>query len=748
MKTIYFHIKGLVQGVGFRPFVYRIALRYNMKGWVDNRNDGVHITVTDEYGKIQSFIKDIRLEAPMASKIVSIDEKVLNTELFNDFKIVKSKDISNEITEISPDICVCDECLADMKIQPNRLSYPFINCTNCGPRFTIIQDLPYDREKTTMKSFVMCESCKSEYTSILDRRFHAQPIACSVCGPEYTLYFEDKIEQNFEKIISITSNLIDNGKIVGIKGIGGFFIACDAKNNNAVSELRNRKHREGKPLAVMFRDIESAQQFVEISDIEKTSLLSWQRPIVLLKIKDNLAEKVANGLKTIGSLLPYMPFHYLLFDKLKTPAIVLTSGNVSDDPIITDNQTALEKLSGICDAIVTYNREIYNRTDDSVITFFNKEEKILRRSRGYVPSPINLNMSVDGIIATGAELVNCFCVGKNNQAFMSQHIGDLKNIETLNFYEESLERFKKLFRISPNYIVSDLHPDYLSTKYAINTGLKHIRVQHHHAHIASCMAEHNLDEKVIGVSFDGTGLGDDGNSWGSEFFVCDLLDYKRYTHFEYLPLPGGDKTSKESYRMGISYLYKTFGKDFTKLEIPFVKNLDKEKTKLILLAIDKKINVPLSSSSGRLFDAVAAIINLCTLSTFQAEAPMRLEAIIEQNSNEKYEYSFNDTISFNETIKGIVTDLINGVSTSIISAKFHNTIIDVILEVVSKISIEYKLNKVALSGGTFQNRYLTENLMNKLSSKKFDVYTQSKIPMNDGGIALGQLVIAAKKIKT
>lgn len=771
MKTFYFHIKGLVQGVGFRPFVYRIAIRHEMKGWVDNRNDGVHITVSGKELEISQFIEDIKNEAPQASNISSIDKKELPFENFTSFDIVKSKNISNDVTEISPDIAVCEDCLKDMKIQENRIDYPFINCTNCGPRFTIIKDLPYDRDKTTMKPFVMCKDCNGEYTNILDRRFHAQPIACSVCGPEYTLHFENKTEQNFEKILSSAASLIDEGKIVGIKGIGGFFIACDALNNEAVKVLRKRKNREGKPLAVMFKNIETAQQYVHINENEKISIESWRRPIVLLKIKKNLAESVANGLHTIGSMLPYMPFHYLLFEKLKTLAIVLTSGNISDEPIITDNETALQKLPKICDAVITYNRDIFNRADDSVITFFNNEEKILRRSRGFAPTPINVDFNADGIVAVGAELVNCFCVGKNNQAFMSQHIGDLKNLETLEFYEESLKRFNNLFRIDAKHIVSDLHPDYLSTKYAVSSGLNHIKVQHHHAHIAACMAEHKLDKKVIGISFDGTGLGDDGNIWGAEFFVCDLSDYVRITHFDYIPLPGGDKANKEVWRSGISYLYKAFGRDFLNLDIPFVKNLDKEKANMILMAIDKKINAPLTSSSGRLFDAIAAIINICVDTTFHAEAPMRLESIIDHNCKESYPFEFTNVISFNETIKQIVADVQSNISSSIIAAKFHNTIVDVVLEVVKKISTENSslrgysptqskeerllhsvrndatiLNKIVLSGGTFQNRYLSEKIETLLNENGFEVYTHSQIPMNDGGIALGQLAIAVKRL--
>ncbi len=427
------------------------------------------------------------------------------------------------------------------------------------------------------------------------------------------------------------------------------------------------------------------------------------------------------------------------------PAIVLTSGNLSDEPIVIENNEAVKKLTRIADAVIVYNREIYNRTDDSVVISVNEKERLIRRSRGYSPEPVNLNLNVDGIFAAGAELVNCFCIGKGNQAILSQHIGDLKNLETLEFYTESFERFKKLFRVRPELVACDLHPDYLSTRFAKDLKIPIVEVQHHHAHIASCMAEHNLDEKVIGVSMDGTGYGDDGNIWGGEFFVCDLAGYERKFHFEYIPLPGGDSVTKEPWRTAVSYLYKIYGKEFLKLEIPFIQNLDKIKADLIVQAIDKNINCPLSSSAGRLFDAVAAITNVCPVSKFHAEAPMRLENFASGTIEIAYPFDFGEVISFEPTIQEIVQDLKDGVNVSEISAKFHNTIINVIFAVVSQIRKETGLNKVALSGGTFQNKYILSRLELILAREKFEVFSQCKIPSNDGGIALGQLAVAAKR---
>ena len=739
------HIKGLVQGVGFRPFIYRHANSFNLKGSVENRNDGVVIFVEGPKNNVENFLNSIKKEAPPASNINSIASENCSVNNFNEFKIIKSTNKSEEITEISPDIAVCNDCLEDMKTQPHRIDYPFINCTNCGPRFTIIQDLPYDREKTTMKVFPMCEKCQSEYEDVLDRRFHAQPVACNDCGPIYSLTYKGKKTTKLNEILNISAKLIEEGKILTIKGLGGFHLACDAQNEEAVKRLRKAKNRDGKPFAVMFAGINELKEFTNVNNKEIESLLSWKRPILILQEKKKLADSVSVGFKTLGAMLPYMPFHYLLFEALKLPVIVLTSGNISDEPIIIDNNIAYEELLPVSDAIITYNRDIYNRTDDSLAVVYNNKERLLRRSRGYAPAPVNLNLNVDGILAVGAELVNCFCLGKGKQAFLSQHIGDLKNMETLEFYSETIEKYQKLFRIKTSLLVCDLHPDYLSTKYANELNIKTIGVQHHHAHIASCMAEHGLDEKVIGVAFDGVGLGTDNKIWGGEFFVCDLNDFERYSHFDYIPMPGGDKATKEPWRMAVSYLYKFYNKKFLELKLPFLENIENDKIELIISAIEKKINCPKTSSIGRLFDSIAALINLCTHSTFHAEAPMRLEAIIDNKCSEEYDFKIDNKISVKEIITGVVKDLINLKSQSEISTKFHNTIISIIFAQVLEIAKKHKICKVVLSGGSFQNRYIIERVENLLIKNSFKVYAPCKIPANDGGIALGQLAIAAKR---
>lgn len=744
-------ITGLVQGVGFRPFIYRLAQEHQLKGWVENRNDGVLIEVESDEDNLNSFIKNIQFKAPLASSIHHID--VVNVDGFGyeDFFIKKSESKSDEVTEISPDIAVCQNCLDDMSNQEHRIDYPFINCTNCGPRFSIIQDLPYDREKTTMQIFPMCNICKKEYATILDRRFHAQPVACNECGPHYRLVLNGKEIKNITNILDNLSSLIEQGKIIAVKGVGGFHIMCDALNEKAVSNLRAVKIREGKPFAVMFRNVRVLEQYVSANKTEIEELQSWRRPILLLKNKKQLAKSVSLGLKTTGCMIPYMPFHYQLFEKIKSPAVVLTSGNISDEPIILNNLDAAEKFEDKVDAFLDYNREIYNRTDDSVGLVINNKMRLLRRSRGFAPSPVRLNLNVEGVFATGAELVNCFCIGKGKQALLSQHIGDLKNWETYQFYSETFLRFQKMFRFSPQLIVTDMHPDYLSTKFgndlAIENNIPIIRVQHHHAHIASTMAQFGIDDKVIGVSFDGTGYGTDGNIWGAEFLICDLLDFERRSHFEYIPLPGGDRVTKEPWRIAVSYLYRIYGHDFLNLKLKFLDHINPDHIKLVLQAIDKSFNTPLSSSAGRLFDAVSAITGICINSTFHAEAPMRLENIISEGITHEYPYvKENNQFQFSQTIINIVSDLSDGIHESIVAAKFHNTIISLIFDEVVYLSKQSSISKIVFSGGTFQNKYIVTGLEKKFELlKSLSVYFPTSIPANDGGIALGQLAIAGKR---
>ncbi len=737
-------VKGLVQGIGFRPFVFKLAQQNGLKGWIKNLNDAVEIKVEGERERIENFLAVLKSNPLPIADIEDIEVSDAGFEGLQDFRITESQSLSDEITRVSPDLAVCDACLADMKTQPRRQNYPFTNCTYCGPRFTIVTDLPYDRERTTMRVFEMCQECAAEYKDVFDRRFHAQPVSCRNCGPVY--HWAGEKPEAIENIIRRAAEMIDGGKIVAIKGLGGYFLACNALDEKAVSRLRRRKKRYGKPFAVMFSDLSVLKQYGEVNEYEMRSISSQRRPIVLLTEKNPLAPSVSNGFPGIGVMLPYMPFHHLLFEKLQTPVIVLTSGNISEEPIAIDDEEAVKKTGGISDAVLAYNRVIFNRVDDSVAMVVNGRERLIRRSRGYVPAPVRLSLCTEGIFAAGAELVNCFAVGKGKEAILSQHIGDLKNMETYEFYRESVERFGKLFRFNPGIMVCDMHPDYLSTRFAQESGLPVVEVQHHHAHVTSCMAEHGLDEKVIGISFDGTGYGDDGNIWGGEFFICDLEDYQRVKHFEYVPVPGGDKAVKEPWRTGFSYLYRSMGEDIRNLDIPLLNCRPRHDLEVLAATIDKGINAPLSSSAGRLFDAVAAIAGLIERSGFHAEAPMRLEAAIRESHDEYYDYTLDaDVISFAPVIEALAMDIVNGRSASFVSVKFHNTILNVIVQVARQLSQQYGLKKVVLSGGTFQNKFILSNAERLLQKAGFTVFTHERVPSNDGGIALGQISVASKR---
>lgn len=741
-------IKGLVQGVGFRPFIYRLATRHAIRGHVENNNKGVLVRAEGDKKALHFFIRDIRKDAPEASQILFINIKKELVKGFPDFSIGASHSFSNEITEVSPDIAVCDDCLKDMKTQPHRLDYSFINCTHCGPRFSIIKSLPYDRNKTTMAPFKMCEECRSEYTDVSDRRFHAQPVACNHCGPAYSLHLPNGgVLEKFPDILNRIAGLLDSGNIIALKGMGGYHLACNALDENAVRLLRIRKNREGKPMAVMFANMKAVRKFLYVSPWEEKLLNSWRRPIVLMRVKKPLPFSVSKGLDSVGGMLPYMPFHYQLFEKLNTPALVMTSGNLSGEPVLTDDQVALKKFKSIADAVLTYNREIYNRVDDSVTMVVNGMERLIRRSRGYVPSSITMKQQTEGIFAVGAELVNCFALGKGDKVFLSQYIGDLKNPETLGFYDESFQHLSQLFRFKPLLVAADLHPDYFSTRFAKETGMPVEFVQHHHAHIASCMAEHYLDEKVIGVSFDGTGLGTDGKIWGGEFLVCDLSGFERPFHFEYVLQPGGDAVIHQPWRMAVSYLYHYFGEDFLRHNYQkFFSSVDREAFDMVLVMLNNKINCPETCSAGRLFDAVSALLNICPESSFHAEAPMRLESVADESISAGYTFTLlKKQVFFKPVFEGLLHDMERGEPLSKIAGKFHQTVVEMIAKVVDEISAKTGLKKVALSGGSFQNKILLAKTELLLQKKGYKVYSQQKVPANDGGIALGQLAVAAKR---
>lgn len=736
-------VEGLVQGVGFRPFIYRLAKKHQLAGNVSNRTDGVLVNVNGEESVIDLFINEIETLAPPAAYIRNISQNTCSDFLIDDFVILSSQAMQDQITEISPDIAVCSDCLADLKKQERRKNYPFINCTNCGPRFSIIKKLPYDRINTTMHQFQMCNKCSEEYHHVLDRRFHAQPVACNHCGPVY-IY---NARRDFNEIVNALVIKIQQGKIVAVKGLGGYNLICDAQNNKAVTRLRQIKGRDTKPFAVMFNELHTAKGYCYMSDYEEKVISSWRRPIVILKQRRKLCDSVNNGLGSIGAMLPYLPFHYVLFRKLSISAIVYTSANISGEPIISDDQFAYETYNKKVDALVSHNREIHNPIDDSVVKIAHQKIQIVRRARGFVPNPIPLSSKVESIFAAGAELKNSFAIGKGQHAILSQYTGDLKNLETYTFYKKTVNQFFDLFQFKPHIIACDLHPDYLSTQFSesLNQGklngshIPMVKVQHHHAHIVSCMAENQINQKVIGVSFDGTGYGTDGNIWGGEFLVCDTKSFDRLAHFDYASMPGGDIAADEPWRMALSYLnhYNINSKP------DIYTGIDQNKLAVVSEMIRTEINSPITSSVGRLFDAVSFLVNKVAKNSFDAEGPMRLESIADKAETDAYSFSLNDrVIVLEKMFHELIADL-DQLSPSRISAKFHNTMVEIVCNVAKKIRSETGINKVVLSGGVFQNSFLLEKSIENLEYNQFTTFTNHLVPPNDGGIALGQLIVAS-----
>ncbi|MDR0825075.1 MAG: carbamoyltransferase HypF [Prevotella sp.] len=740
-------IQGLVQGVGFRPFIYLLAKKMGIKGTVANRNNGViiHAALSDE--KTNLFIKRILEEHPPVAFIHHIDIEKIEWKIdYSNFEIIKSRSESDEVTQVAPDIAVCPDCLRDRERQKHRLSYPFINCTHCGPRFSIIKDLPYDRANTTMETFGMCPDCGKEYMDIYDRRFHAQPIACNQCGPVYYAVYGNIEYRDYSEILSLTAQLLNKGKVIAAKGIGGYHLICDATNEYAVNSLRRIKHRDTKPFAVMFQNKERAKEYIYMNKAEEDCLTSWRRPIVLLKQRKRPASGVNSSMNTLGCMLPYMPIHYDWFEQIDTPALVMTSGNLSDLPIAVTPEEAERQFGGKVDLILHHNRDIHNRVDDSVIHVCGGQPCLIRRSRGFVPEPFFADTDVEGLLAFGAEKVNTFALGKADTVIQSQYIGDLKNWETLAFYTESLERFQHLFRFVPKQLVCDLHPDYMSSREAEKMALQHnlplLKIQHHHAHAAACMLEYGLDEPVVAVIWDGTGLGDDNKAWGGEFLLCDRKGYIRLSHLEYAPMPGGDKASEEPWRMAVSYLHH-FG-----LAIPrtLIERIGKAKVDTLITMIDKGINTPYTSGAGRLFDAFASLLGLCDLSTRQAEAPALLEQTATDNFSDRYPIDLStDPVTTQSLFEGVLNDLRKDISIGLIAAKIHNTLAYLILGKSKQFLKNADATKVVISGGCFQNKRLTEQLQSLFSREGIPLYVPSKIPCNDSGIAVGQITIAAKQ---
>jgi hydrogenase maturation protein HypF len=791
--------RGIVQGVGFRPFVYQLATKYSLKGWVCNTSEDVKIEVQGESKDLKRFLSELQDNAPPLAHIESITVTYHPPADYTSFKIRHSIAEEGKYQLVSPDIATCPACLREIfSPEDRRYHYPFTNCTNCGPRFTIIEDVPYDRPKTTMRSFQMCPDCQAEYDNPLDRRFHAQPNACPKCGPRLELLDAKGNRVETSDAIAAASQLLRDGKILAIRGLGGFLLACNATSEKAVELLRQRKRRPFKPLAIMVADMEEAKRHCYISEAEEKLLTSPQSPIVLMwwKPESTVCQAVAPNLKYLGVMLPYTPLHHLLLRGVGLP-LVMTSGNISEEPIAKDNDEAIRRLSGIADYFLVHNRDIYARYDDSVTVIERGTFQLTRRARSYAPYPIHLPFTAKQVLGCGAEEKNTFCLTKDNYAFISQHIGDMENLETLEHFQNTLALYKKLFRIEPEIIAYDLHPEYLSTKYALELGsqfshLKLVPVQHHHAHIVACMVDNNVETPVIGVALDGTGYGSDGRIWGGEFLVADYRSFKRVGHLEYLPLPGGATAIKRPYRTAIGYLLKLLGEEIvlnalacqpepftschseqseesrdpslplrvTKRQmredsyspgLAFLKKVDAVEIELIKRQIQTGLNSPLNSSLGRLFDAVSALLGVRGEIDYEGQAAVELEMAAyddcDKVGNKGYPYSIIEDDSVNvirlkELLSAIVKDLYQGAPKATISAKFHNTVAQMICDMCQLIAKKAGINQVAFSGGVFQNRLLLRKAIPLLESAGFSVLTHKQVPCNDGGISLGQAVIA------
>lgn len=753
MKRAEIGITGIVQGIGFRPFIYNLAQHHSIRGWVLNSGKGVFIDAESEDGNLDRFIQEIPKLAPPLARIESLEVNYLEPKGYTTFEIRRSEEGQEKFSLISPDVATCDPCLSELfSPQDFRYHYPFINCTHCGPRFTIIKDIPYDRHQTTMAPFTMCPACKKEYEDPSDRRFHAQPNACPSCGPSLRLEDREGKEVSGDPI-GQALKLLEGGFILAVKGLGGFHLACDAKNEKAVSALRARKFREDKPFAVMCRDLEEVRRHCEVNREEERLLRGVERPIVLLKRKENasIAPSVAPYQNTFGVMLPYSPLHHLLLNGfLKT--LVMTSGNVSDEPIAYKNEEAIDRLNPLADYFLFHNREIYIRCDDSVTRVFDGKPYVIRRSRGYVPYPIKLPFPVERILACGGELKNTFCLTRGRYAFLSHHIGDLENLETLTSFEEGIEHFKRLFSIEPKAVAYDLHPDYLSTKYALSlSDLPKVGVQHHHAHIVSCMVENGIEEEVIGVAFDGTGYGTDETIWGGEFLKVNYREFDRIAHLKKVPMPGGTMAIKDPWRMAMVYLMDAFGNGVKALKIDLIKRIDFPKWDILKKAIERRINTPWTSSMGRLFDAVSSLLSIRDEVHYEGQAAIELEMVADSDVEERYLFHVHQeerpmAIDLSETIRGIVRDLGESVPASIISGKFHRTLAYLTTGICKMIREREGLNRVVLSGGVFQNMLLLSRVTDELKESGFEVHVHHLVPTNDGGISLGQAVVAQMRL--
>jgi len=743
-------IEGIVQGVGFRPFVYQTAVRLGLSGWVRNDSRGVTVEVEGEPAALDAFCRALREEHPPLASISRFEISTLPPAGGASFDIRHSASDTVKRAQISPDTFVCDDCLAEL-FDPldRRHRYPFINCTNCGPRYTIVTGIPYDRPNTTMTAFPMCLECRAEYENPASRRFHAQPNACPVCGPRLSLVGRDGTPLGADPLDE-TVRALRAGAVVAIKGLGGYHLAVDAQNDGAVAELRRRKARDEKPFALMAADLERIRSFASCDAQEERLLTGPERPIVLLEQRPDhgLSPRVAPRNRYFGVMLPYTPLHHLLLAEFR--ALVMTSGNLSDEPIVFTDADARERLAGIADLFLVHDREIHIRADDSIARVMAGQALLLRRSRGFVPRAVRLPAAQPAVLAVGAELKNAFCLTQDDRAYLSQHIGDLQNAEVLDSLAGGVRHFEALLELQPQIVAHDLHPDYLSTRFAESlAGMERVAVQHHHAHLASCLAEHGCEQPAIGVIFDGIGYGDDGTVWGGEFLVGDLAGYRRLGCLHRVRMPGGDAATREPLRMALSWLLESFGEALP--ELPLLQRVAPADLALYRQMLARGLNSPLTSSCGRLFDAVAALAGLRDTVSYEGQAALELE-MHSVPVAAGYPVEVADAegllqLDPRPLLRAVVADLQAGVGVAEIGGRFHRGLADGALAVCRELRSREGLGRVVLSGGVFQNRLLTETLSDLLSGAGFEVLRHSLVPPNDGGLALGQAVIAARRSK-
>ena len=763
IQRMHIVIRGAVQGVGFRPFVYRLATELKLPGWVLNSPQGVFIEVEGEKQDLDSFLFRLQNEKPAPSFIQSLEFSLLDPIHFGKFVIRESERAGAKSALILPDIATCPECLREIFDPGNRRHrYPFTNCTHCGPRFSIIESLPYDRPNTSMKSFEMCADCRAEYEDPQNRRFHAQPNACPACGPELELWDPaGKVLSRRDDALLAAVDAVRTGKIVAIKGLGGFHLVADARSARSVENLRLRKHREEKPFALMCSSLDQIRQICAVSDLEARLLTSPESPIVLLQRADghgspSIAENLAPHNPYLGVMLPYTPLHHLFMKEIQFP-IIATSGNLSDEPICTDEREALARLAGIADLFLVHNRPIVRHVDDSILRVILGRELVLRRARGYAPLPVHCRRLLPDSLAVGAHLKNTIALTVGDNVFVSQHIGDLENKEAFDAFEDVIRSFRHLYRVDPVRIVADLHPDYLSTKYARESRIPVLSVQHHYAHVAACMAENELDGRVLGVCWDGTGFGTDGTVWGGEFLLTSESDFRRVASFRRFMLPGSASAVKEPRRAAMGVLYEILGnRTFELKNFVGLRSFSEREIAVLAQMLQKGIQSPWTSSAGRLFDAVASLSGLRQVMSFEGQAAMELEfAIGSEKTDEFYPIVVTDKVGgtgedlesrlivdWEQMIVSILEDAKNEIPLARISIKFHNTLVEAVAKVAHRVSER----RVILTGGCFQNKYLLEHAVRRLEADGFRPYWHQRIPPNDGGIALGQIVAASRMV--